>query len=51
MGAAGEGGGGFSSGPVEQEARSTGDRFDLGFSLQDYPLISAAKAKLRSGGN
>lgn len=45
------GGGAFSSSPVEQEARSTGDQFDLRLPLQDYPLISTAKARLRSASN
>lgn len=44
-------GGLFSSGPVEQEAWSTRDHFDLRLSLRDYPLISAAKARLRSASN
>lgn len=42
---------GFLPAQSRQEAWSTGARFDLRFSLQDYPLIGAAKARLRSASN
>lgn len=45
------GGAGFSSGPGEWGAWSSGDYSDLPLSLQDYPLIDRAKARLRSSSN